>query len=556
MPKFIISYGLKDQEIHKKEIHVATFTDAFEEAQSAALEVLDDSGLLSDFKDLVFKQHSDIFMANMNYMNVAQDYIYFDVEDVVEKNQESIMYLVSNQARLFDDTLFEVITMDKAIELMEYEKELALDTETTGLDPHGNKLLLIQIGNYDYQIQFDIQSEDGTIPKKLKNFLNTYKGQFILQNAKFDIQFLLKQDVLIKSVYDTMLVEIIITNGLQISGRDLATLGDKYCGVQLDKSVRGEILFKGLTNRVLEYGANDVKYLPMIKEKQMEIVEKYRLQTAVNLDNSFVVVLAYTEFHGIKLDYDKWKKKTDKEVNIVQDLREDLERTLYYDGKKQFFSGMFDMFTGIEDCIVNWNSPKQIVGVMESYGVDLSIYVGGVKKKTTNAKHIEKFKNEFPIIPPYLKYKQAQKNLSTYGYNWRYLINPHTGRIHSSFNQIMITGRLSSTEPNMQNLPATQETRECFVAEKGNTFIVADYSGQEQIILANFSKEENLLNFYKKGFTDMHSYIAFLMYPDIRPTTLEELTPEGLGIIKSKHKKERQIAKSAGFAITPFTFNF
>lgn len=102
---------------------------------------------------------------------------------------------------------------------------------------------------------------------------------------------------------------------------------------------------------------------------------------------------------------------------------------------------------------------------------------------------------------------------------------------------------------NLQNLPADKLTRSCFVAEPGYKYIAVDYSSQEQIVLANFSGEENLINFYRKGFTDMHSYVAFLMYPNIRRCTIEELTPEKLGYVKNEYSHERTIAKKAGFSI-------
>jgi DNA polymerase-1 len=118
----------------------------------------------------------------------------------------------------------------------------------------------------------------------------------------------------------------------------------------------------------------------------------------------------------------------------------------------------------------------------------------------------------------------------------------------------MDTGRLSSgskreNKPNLQNLPADFLTRSCFISTPGNLIIAADYSSQEQIVLANFSQEENLINFYKKGFSDMHSYVAFLMYPNIRRCTIEELSPSKLMYIKKDYLEHRKIAKNAGFAI-------
>ncbi len=455
---------------------------------------------------------------------------------------------------MFDSSKFISISISNAIKLLEKEEFLGLDTETEGLDCYTKKLLSIQIGTKEFQVVIDVSSYQGIIPLELKNFLNNYSGVFILQNAKFDLKFLFRQDVILKKVYDTMLVETIITNGLQWSGRDLKTIVEKYCGVSLDKSVRGEIITKGLTDRVLEYGADDVKYLLEVRTKQLEIVDKYNLQRAVDLDNVFVIVLAYTEYCGIKLDYEKWKVKVEKHVNTVAELKKELEDHLFKEGKTKYFSGMQDLFTGTQTCILNWDSPKQVMALLEEYGVDTTINVKGEVKKTIDAKKLEPQQDDFPIIAPYLKYKEGQKEISTYGYKWKSYINPVTKRIHTTFKQLMDTGRLScgskdDNTPNLQNIPRDAETRACFICEPGNVLIDADYSSQEQIVLANFSKEKNLLNFYARGFNDMHSYVAFLMYPDIRRSSLEELTPDKLSYIKTEYSENRRIAKSAGFAI-------
>jgi len=463
-------------------------------------------------------------------------------------------YLVSNQSQLFSSNLFNFISLKEGIELLKDLEEIGLDSETTGLDCYLNKILLLQLGCEEFQVLIDIKSYGSILPKELKDFLNNYKGLFILQNAKFDLKFLFNQEVIIKKVFDTFLAEIIITNGLQYSGRGLASLAEKYCDVALDKSVRSEILNVGLTDRVLVYGANDVKYLSIIKRKQLKVAKERDVINAINLDNSFVVVLACVEYCGIKLDWDKWKKKTDENVIHVSKLKTSLENQLIKDGKMEYFSGMQDLWSGKQDCILNWNSPKQVIKLLNDYGVNTSTVKKGVKVNSIDAKILEPQLEKFSILKPYLDYKGGQKLISTYGYNWKKYINPITGRIHTTFQQLMDTGRLSCGNkrdgtPNLQNLPSDKETRSCFIAEKDNRMTAADYSSQEQIVLANFSKEENLLNFYKNGFTDMHSYVAFLMYEDIRRCTLEELTPDKLLYIKEEYKEQRKLAKNAGFAI-------
>jgi len=414
--------------------------------------------------------------------------------------------------------------------------------------------LLLQLGNDKFQVLFDINSYGGVIPPELVDFLNGSGKLYILQNAKFDLKFLFHQGIIIRKVFDTMLAEYILTNGLQYSGRDLATLAMKYGEIYLDKSVRGEIISNGLSDRVLKYGAEDIACLPIIKEKQLEKAKELKLTAAIQLDNSFVLPLAYTEYCGIKLDLPRWLRKTQKSTTEALELKLKLEAQLWEEGKYKYFSGMQDMFTGKQECTINWDSPKQVIQLFKEYGINVILKDKGENKETIDAKVLEPQKNQFSILPPYLEYKGKQKEVSTYGEGWKKYINPVTGRIHTTFQQLMDTSRLSSGNkrdgtPNLQNIPSDDETRACFIPEPGNEMIDADYSSQEQIVLANFSKEEKLLNFYRKGFKDMHSYVTFLMYPEIRKVALEDLTPESLYYIPLEHKDKRKLAKNAGFAI-------
>ena len=464
-----------------------------------------------------------------------------------------MIYLVSNQSNAFGGE-FEQISLHNAIELIKPLKNVGLDTETEGLDCHTKKLLSLQLGCKEFQVVFDTSSYNGKIPQELKDYLNESQQLFIIQNAKFDLQFLYKQNVVINNVFDTMLAETILTHGLQTSGRDLKTLGEKYCHVELDKSIRGQIITKGLNAAVIRYAAFDVVYLEEIMEKQLKLIQRLQLKNAVDLDNNFVKVLAYIEFCGIKLDWDKWEKKSRKDLEVVSEKLVALNNWLWDNGYKKYFDGIPDLFSGEMKCILNWNSSKQVIELFENIGINCTIKEKGVTKKTVEEKAIGKYKKDFPILELYFEYKAAAKLTSTYGLSWKSMINPVTNRIHTKFTQIVNTGRLSSgssreNKPNLQNLPSDELTRSCFISEPGNDYIAADYSSQEQIVLANFSQEPNLINFYKKGFTDMHSYVAFLMYPDIRRCEIEDLTPDNLKYVKKEYPDKRKIAKNAGFAI-------
>lgn len=419
-----------------------------------------------------------------------------------------MIYLISNQIYLYDVNEFCVISLEEALNLLEKEDTLGLDTEDEGLDPYTKKMLLLQLGTFDDQFLFDIKSYDCKLPEKLKNFLNYSNKLFVIQNAKFDAKFLFQQGVVLKRVFDTMLAETILTNGLQYNGRDLKSLVDKYFHEYMDKTVRGEIITKGLSTDVLIYGAKDVKYLIPIMNKQLKEADIMDLKNAINLDNSFVIVLAYVEYCGIRLDFNKWSQRASENSATALKLKIKLDNLLWKDKKYKYFSGMQNMFDMSYDCIINWDSPKQVIELFKSYGINVKIYEKGEEKESIDAKVLEPQSNDFEILPIYLEYKAVQKDLSTYGVGWSKFINPITGRIHTTFQQLMNTGRLSCGNkrdgtPNLQNIPSDQFTRSCFIPSDGNIMTAADYKSQEQIILANFSKESNLINFYNKGFNDM-----------------------------------------------------
>ena len=475
-----------------------------------------------------------------------------------------MIYLCTNRRSFWTDSFYEYIDLDEAINMLVSLPEIGNDTETTGLSCHTKKLLLIQLGNEEIQILFDIESYDYQIPNALKEFMNSYQGTWILQNAKFDLQFYYKQNVILQKVYDTMLVETIITLGLvefregkvKDVKRDLKTICKKYCNYEMDKSVRGEIIIHGLTPRVLQYAADDIRFLPLIKKKQQYYVKGLNLQNAVVLDNSFVRVLAYIEYCGIKLDWDKWKAKALADLQMLDQCKKDLDNYLYTHGFTRFFL-QYDLFSDIPECTLNWNSPKQIIPVFEELGINCTVIEKGEKKKSINEKALGDQIPSFEILQLYFKYKDVQKKTSTYGLNWSTMINDSTKRIHTVFRQIMNTGRLSSGDantnaPNMQNLPHDALTRSCFIAEKNNKYSAVDFVGQESIVLANFSNDQSLINFYQKGLQDMHSYVAFLLYPSLQEElnkTAEELTNDDLNYIKKHHKDLRNVAKTAEFAI-------
>lgn len=422
--------------------------------------------------------------------------------------------------------------------------ELPFDTETFGLDPHTKELMCIQVGDYDNQYIFDCLSLD---PLILKPYLEA--KLIIAQNIAFDLKFLYKVGIFPKRVFDTFLAEKVLNCGINNIRAGLDHLTDRYCDVKLDKSVRVDIPKEGLTPRVISYAADDVKYLLKIKEQQVAKLRSKDLIRVADLENQFVKALAYLEYCGFKLDEDKWRAKMKKDQRRLCLFLEQLNAWIFDRGMQKYIEQQLDMFRP-QECTINWSSPKQVSELFTELGMDCTVEENGKTKVSVEESVINKYAKDYKLVQMYLRYKGIEKVIGTYGQSFLDQINPSTGRLHTRFSQIMSTGRTSSggTDKetktkfvNFQNIPADKETRACFVAEPGNTLIVSDYSGQEAIVLANYSLDPVLLNFYDEGLADMHSFVASKMYPELEGLTLEE--------IKGQHKNKRQAAKTVGFSV-------
>lgn len=140
-----------------------------------------------------------------------------------------------------------------------------------------------------------------------------------------------------------------------------------------------------------------------------------------------------------------------------------------------------------------------------------------VYKDSVSKANIKKYERDYPIIKDYLWYKQLRKLISSYGTKFLSHVNPITGRIHSDYWQILVTGRISSNSPNLQNLPSKifeEGYKKCFQADPGYVLISCDYSSQESRILADVANEKSMISFFNstKGKADIHSFVASKMF--------------------------------------------
>ena len=462
-----------------------------------------------------------------------------------------MIYLVTNQKNLFGHITAD-ISFASCQELKDYFKdkdEVEFDTETNGFDPWVCKLISAQFGDAENQFVVDSGSID------IREFKELLESKLILmQNAKFDLKFLYHKRIIPTRIYDTFLAESVLNMGRKQVRKSLDYLVDRYCKVTMSKEVRGLIHKEGLSVQVIRYAAGDVKYLSRIKELQIVKLEKLNLMTALALDNKFVRVLAYVEYCGFKLDYDKWASKMKEDNSNVQECEERLNNWIIDNNKRKYMDTQLSLFSNEIKCNINWNSEKQVIPLFKELGVNTKTKDKdtGKMKDSVDARVLQTEMDKHKMVPLYVEYKKTGKLVSSFGESVLKQVHTITQRIHTTYRQLLDTGRMScccknnKAKPpveyvNLQQIPRDARHRECFIAEEGCTLIVADYAGQESVVFANKCKDNDILKFYEEGLGDMHSFVASKIYPELEGLELDR--------IKKEFKRERQNAKAAGFAI-------
>lgn len=468
-----------------------------------------------------------------------------------------MIYVVSKERFLFHPEDIKFINVEESLKILELLKIVGLDTETTGLDPYTKELKLVQLGCKEFQVVIDTTTIDIL---EYKDYLESDR-LFLLWNAKFDLKWFFKYGIVINNVYDGFLAEKLLYLGYPrgMHSLSLKSAGEHYLGVELDKTVRGKIIYSKLDEEIIRYGANDVTYLEELREKQLEELKKKDLLVALDVENRFVRVLAYIEWCGVKLSVDKWKAKMVLDKAREDLIKEKLDEWLIENeptSKYIFVDFQGDLFEGFDltpQVSINWNSAKQVGPIFKKYGVEIAVEdkeKGGVKD-SIDAKVLKPQADKCSLIPLYLEYKEATKVTSTYGQNFLDQINPVSGRIHTSYQQMGAdTTRITSGGKdkdgseyvNLLNIPADAETRACFVAEDGNKWISIDYSGQETYLMASIADDKAIIEELTNGSGDIHSLTAYISYPEIpRDTPIKE--------IKKKFHNLRQEAKGIEFSI-------
>ena len=398
---------------------------------------------------------------------------------------------------------------------------LVLDTETTSTNPIDAELVGLSFAVKENEAFYvAIPSNRQEAEKYVNIFKPLYENPKILkigQNIKYDLEVLRNYGVELKgALWDTMIAHYLIQPELRHNMDYMAETLLNYKTIHIDELIgpkgKNQKSMRDLPpTLVYEYACEDADVTLKLKNVlEPKLKESGVEHLFYDIEMPLVPVLAEMEMNGVCIDTDSLNETSKIFTNRMQEL----EQRIYELAGEQF----------------NIASPKQVGDIL--FG-KMKIIDKPKKTKTgqfvTNEEVLMQLKHKSEIVEDILNHRGLKKLLGTYIDALPKLINPRTGHIHTSFNQtITATGRLSSSDPNLQNIPIRgedgKEIRKAFIPEPGCLFFSADYSQIELRVMAHLSQDENMMNVFREG-KDLHAATAATIYKkDINEVSRDERT--------------------------------
>jgi len=390
----------------------------------------------------------------------------------------------------------------------------AVDTETTGLNPNKDKVILLQIGTADEQFVLDTRKIS---IEPLRPFFESRSIRKICHNGKFDYKMIKGSfGIDMETIRDTYLAEKCLNMGRKLSGFGLDDLLKHYLKVELDKDVRstfgqGAVPEGDFSREQLEYAARDVEHLPSLLETQSLIIQKDKLGATWILECNVIPAFGDMEYSGLYLDTVGWKKLADEheqEASRVEKELNELAKSVV----------QHDLFGEVH---INWNSPDQVLAVLRSMRVKVREW-DRLKKDfaykliyKTDDKSLSRA-GEMEVIKLLREYREHSIRVTTFGQPYIDAVDPATGRLHLDIEQMGTeTGRIANRRKkgsvNPLNVPRDKAYRHCFGGAEDELIETDDYSGCELRIWADLSGDPHLTEAYMRG-VDVHCYVASMLF--------------------------------------------
>ena len=493
----------------------------------------DETQLKKIFNELEFKTLADKFMGGEKKIIKKQPLqpdlfgFFQDNDQESEKNSsfESLKTIQHNYQLI--ENKEDII---KLCDFLLTKEILSLDTETTSTNPIDAELVGLSFSVKEFEAFYvPIPKEREKAQEIIEIFRPLYENDKILkigQNIKYDFEVLCNYGIrLAGKMWDTMIAHYLIQPEYRHNMDDMAEAYLNYQTIHIDELLgpkgKNQKNMRDLTpQEIYEYAAEDADVTLRLKNVlEPKLKEVGAENLFYEIEMPLVEVLADMEMTGVNID-----------INSLRDTSMDLtERMFEIEDKIYILAGEH----------FNVSSPKQVGDILFE---KMKIIEKPKKTKTgqyvTSEDVLQTLKSKHEIVDLILKYRGLKKLLSTYIDTLPTLINKRTGHIHTSFNQtVTATGRLSSSDPNLQNIPVRgddgKEIRKAFIPEEGCMFFSADYSQIELRVMAHLSGDENMIEAFREGY-DIHAATAAKIYKE----PIDQVT-----------RDQRNKAKRANFGI-------
>ena len=471
----------------------------------------------------IFKETSSINVSN----NFAQGSLFGDTEIELSTSLNTITTTKHNY-KLIDDKA----KRQELIDTLNQKTEFCFDTETTSLDPLNAEIVGLSI-SFEKHSAFYIpfpqeRTETLQILDEFKAVFENKSIRKIGQNIKYDISVLKQYDIdVLGNLFDTMLAHYLLHPDLRHNLDFLAEKYLQYKAISIEeligkKGAKQDSMRNVALNKITDYACEDADLTYQLKEiLEKELESNYLNDLSFNIEMPLISVLSEMECTGVKIDtkaLNTYAKELNKELL-------DIEEKIIQQAGLQF----------------NISSPKQLGEVLfEHMKLDPNAKKTKTNQYSTSEETLQKISDKHPIIKDILEFRSLKKMLSTYIEALPKLINSKTEKIHTSYQQaVASTGRLSSKNPNLQNIPIREERgreiRKSFIPSNENHVLVAaDYSQIELRIMAHLSQDENMIEAFKNGM-DIHTSTAAKIF------NVEQ--------INEVSSDQRRKAKTANFGI-------
>lgn len=528
-----VEAAVEDIKISKFLATIRTDVPMSLDLETLKLQAPDEEKLRAIFENLEFKRFTERFLnksENKSKPVNNQPSLFGEFANegptVTESSSYESIKTVSHKYQLVDNQT----EATKLCDFLLTNKILSLDTETTSTSAIDAELVGLSFSVAEHEAYYvAVPSNQDEAQAMVNIFKPLYENEDIVkvgQNIKYDYMVLRRYGIDLQgSMFDTMLAHYIVQPELRHNMDYMAETLLNYKTIHIDELIgqkgKNQKSMRDLSPaEICDYAAEDADITLQLKnvlEPQLKEVGGERL--FYDIEMPLVKVLADMELNGVCLDTESLTETR----RVFTERMQAYERHAYELAGEEF----------------NISSPKQVGDILFE---KMKIVDKAKKTKTgqyvTSEEVLMQLKDRAPIVEDILNYRGMKKLLSTYVEALPKLINPRTGHIHTSFNQaVTATGRLSSSDPNLQNIPVRdddgKEIRKCFIPEAGCRFFSADYSQIELRIMAHLSGDENMIEAFREGF-DIHRATAAKIWKE----NIDDVTDE-----------QRKKAKQANFGI-------